>query len=350
MLSKRFGWILFFGLAAGFLAGCQDNEIQHYQVAKPEPEKPTLRLLAAIFPHQERTWFFKVIGPIAEVEAHKEAFDRFIRLVRFTGKAEPPLTWTVPDGWRHKPGSDLRYATFLLGPKEHPLELTVVALGAEAGSTLANVNRWRGQLGLRPVSEADLGRLSTSLKVEDISVTLVDMSGPGVGGHPALPPMRPPSKDPLAKADARLPLTYQKPDGWKERPNSSGFAVATLQAGEGDKPPMVTITPLMGMAGGLVENVKRWRGQLQLPATSDEAVRKDIREFKVDGMPAHFVDLSGRPSAGAQRQRLLGVVVARGPQTWFFKMMGPADLVEKQQAAFEGFVASVKFSGGPGAN
>ena len=56
---------------------------------------PTLRLLAAIFPHKERTWFFKVVGPIVEVEANKEAFDRFIRSVHFTGKAEPPLTWTV---------------------------------------------------------------------------------------------------------------------------------------------------------------------------------------------------------------------------------------------------------------
>jgi hypothetical protein len=350
MLSRRFGLILFCGFAAGFLLGCQENEIQRYQVAKPEVEKPTLRLLAAVFPQKERTWFFKVVGPIAEVEAHKQAFDRFIHSVRFTGKAEPPVTWTVPDGWEQKPGSDLRYATFHFGPKEKPLELTVVALGAEAGSTLGNVNRWRGQLGLRPVSEAGLGQFCTSLKVEDVTVTMVDMSGPGVGGQPALPPMRPPSKEPAAKAESRLPLAYQKPDGWKERPNTSGFALATFQAGEGNPPPLVTITALAGMAGGLTENVKRWRGQLQLPPVSDEEAQKDIRQFKLDGMPAHSVDLSGPASAGAQRQRLLGVVVSRGSQTWFFKMIGPAVLVEKQKAAFEGFVASVKFNGGSGAN
>ena len=52
---------------------------------------------------------------------------------------------------------------------------------------------------------------------------------------------------------------------------------------------------------------------------------------------------------GRETRRILGVVVLRRGQTWFFKMTGPADLVEKQKPAFEAFLKSVRFDGGNGA-
>jgi hypothetical protein len=104
----------------------------------------------------------------------------------------------------------------------------------------------------------------------------------------------------------------------------------------------VTIVPLAGSAGGMLANVKRWRGQANLEPISEEQLRKEIQSLEVDGKPAYYADLTGPEMDGA-RQRILAVGAEHGEQTWFFKMKGPADLVGKQKAAFEAFVRSVRF-------
>src|SRR5260370_25508940 len=159
------------GITALLLGGCQQDEIRSYKTAKeesvhlnlPNADRPAVRLLAAIFTHGDRTWFFKLLGPVSEVAEHKAEFDGFIRSVHFTDQAREPITWTVPEGWRREPGSELRYATVRLGPKDSRLLVTVVALGAAAGSMLANVNRWRGHIGLPEVTEPQLSNLASEL-------------------------------------------------------------------------------------------------------------------------------------------------------------------------------------------
>src|SRR5207248_2975812 len=142
--------------------------------------------------------FFKVMGPAAAVAEHKEAFDTFLRSVRFTGKADEPVTWTVPPGWREEraqgkdeqvPGREL-YATLFLGAQEQPLRLTVTPLAAKgvAADVLENVNRWRRQLGLNPVGRGDLDRVTTRLKVGDAVATVVDIASDEGGLAP--PPAR----------------------------------------------------------------------------------------------------------------------------------------------------------------
>ena len=76
---SRTPWALW-GLALLGLAGCQNGDgIRHYQVPRPEAR----RLLAAVVPHGDDTWFFKLVGPEAAVEGHRDEFERFIRTVRF---------------------------------------------------------------------------------------------------------------------------------------------------------------------------------------------------------------------------------------------------------------------------
>ncbi|MBK7876033.1 MAG: hypothetical protein IPJ77_09815 [Planctomycetes bacterium] len=65
------------------------------------------------------------------------------------------LTWTAPEGWRVGPERATRLVTFL--PDDSGLvECYVTTLAGEAGGELANVNRWRGQLGARPWSSDEL--------------------------------------------------------------------------------------------------------------------------------------------------------------------------------------------------
>lgn len=67
------------------------------------------------------------------------------------------MGWTVPQGWRQVPGTQaMRVATFEAGVGENRIEIVVSAFPGRAGGLLANVNRWRGQLHLEPLAEADL--------------------------------------------------------------------------------------------------------------------------------------------------------------------------------------------------
>jgi hypothetical protein len=333
----RRGLLTLFCGAVLLLPGCQEEGIRHYQVPKPE----STRLLAALVPHGDQTWFVKLMGPASAVEPHAAAFEQFVRSLRFTGQVAQPVAWTVPDGWQAQAGPAERHATFRLGPQSTGLEVTVTSLGKEAAAVLPNVNRWRGQIGLAPLADADLGSVTRTLKLNGDVVTLVDLTGPGS------------KKGPLAMGGpppARRPVTYQVPLGWEENARPEPMHTAAFRVREGGQTAEITLTPLPGPAGGLLGNVNRWREQVQLSSISEEELRKDLKPLELGGLPGHYVDLLGPESAGARRQRILGVVATRGTTTWFVKMRGPADLVGKQKTAFEAFVGSIRFDASAGAN
>lgn len=353
-------------VAAGGLAllsaGCQE-EIRRYEVLRPEPvaeapspEKTPVRLLVAMVPHADRTWFFKLVGPAETVGKQQQAFDAFVQSVKFTTDSARPLEWKTPDGWQAdsdtgKPGAMIqRYATFHMGPAEQQAELTVTALGREVGSLLANVNRWRGQIGLKPVEQAELSQVSKPLKVGDDTGTLIDMSGNGTlasgGRKPPVGSAPFANHPPIRSAPGAAPVKYTTPAGWKELP-AGGMRVAAFQVTEGPSKAEVTIIPLAGSSGSPLDNVNRWRGQVGLPPVTAEALASEMKPVTISGGPGYYVDIAG---AGSPSQRILAVIVRREGQTWFVKMMGSSDLVLKQKAAFEAFVRSLEFAGPTGAN
>src|SRR5262249_25741468 len=114
--------------------------------------------------------------------------------------------------------------------------------------------------------------------------------------------------------------------------------------GEGDAVE-ITVTRLPGAAGGLAANVNRWRMQIGLPEAGSAEILGSIREIKIAGDSAYFVDLLGPDAGAAPRQRIIGAIASRGPLTWFFKMRGPADRIGREQAAFDAFIGSVRYDG-----
>ena len=89
------------------------------------------------------------------------------------------LTWTLPPGWSQTLAGGMRYAT-LKAPGEANLDISVVVLAGSAGGELANVNRWRSQLGLPPLSEEALPSARKSLPTSAGNVSLFDFTGEGV--------------------------------------------------------------------------------------------------------------------------------------------------------------------------
>jgi hypothetical protein len=95
---------------------------------------------------------------------------------RPSGKAA--LKWTLPKGWTETPGSGMRYAT-LAPPGAGKVEMSVVVLPGAAGGEAANVNRWRGQIGLPPLAEEALASARKAVKSRAGAVAVYDFTSAG---------------------------------------------------------------------------------------------------------------------------------------------------------------------------
>lgn len=160
------------------------------------------RILGGIASNDANTYFFKMRGNAALVESQKEAFVNWVKSVHpsGTGEAAAPVTaaapppaepetgveaqqpqigWKVPDGWKSAPATAMRYASFTVtGDNGDTGDISVSVFGGEAGGDLANVNRWRGQVGLEPVGDDDLKSLVTPVSSGGGAILTVDMAGP----------------------------------------------------------------------------------------------------------------------------------------------------------------------------
>jgi hypothetical protein len=85
------------------------------------------------------------------------------------------LRWTLPAGWTEKPGGQMRYAT-LQAPVAGRLDASVVVLPGPAGGELANVNRWRNQIGLPPIDQAELAKARRTVKTKAGTVNVFDFT------------------------------------------------------------------------------------------------------------------------------------------------------------------------------
>ncbi len=220
-------WRICVGLLGSLLVGCSRNDdVTRYTVPRSSHEEafaaleanesyagsvaPT-RMLAAIVPKGKQTWFFKLQGPIADVAAHEAAFDELIRSVRFSAGSDQPV-WETPLGWRQQPESGMRFATLLIGPSDDALELTVIPLATGTGNlsdyVLANINRWRGQLGLPEISAADLDAESPAIAQAELAdgsiATVVKLTGQTAAGPSmAMPTGLPLDHPPLTNGPSR---------------------------------------------------------------------------------------------------------------------------------------------------
>jgi hypothetical protein len=111
--------------------------------------------------------------------------------------------------------------------------------------------------------------------------------------------------------------------------------------GEGDATADLSIIAFSGAAGGLVENLNRWRGQVGLAALDAAQLAAQTTVVKTEaGLEFTVADLAAEDSG--PRQHLLGAIVNYGGETWFFKLLGPDALVARTKPAFLAFLNTVK--------
>jgi hypothetical protein len=164
------------------------------------PDKES-RIILAVLTRAGTTWLFKMAGSADLVSSQKGTFLDFLKSITFHEvDAQPPATanvrrgaaaadesvtavqakpkWEVPQGWKEVPPTQMLLAKFLLtGPADSKAEVTVSVFPGDVGGLVANVNRWRRQIGLAEAAADDVSKLVSALDVARGKAMLVDMSG-----------------------------------------------------------------------------------------------------------------------------------------------------------------------------
>jgi len=318
----------------------------------------------------------------------------------------PKVKYTVPGGWQEKAPSEMRVASFGISENGKNVDVSVIPLGGMAGGDMANVNRWRGQVGLQPLADADLQKLAEKVEVAAQPADLYDVLGttPGTSvaerivgvilhrddatwffkmtgdadlvekqkpafvsflksfqfgeaaapatmdlsqlppGHPSIPGMDAGNATPPA-TDAGDKPTWTVPAGWQSMPPSQFLVAEFSIAGANGAAAEVNAAVLAGDGGGQLANLNRWRGQLGLEPMTNE-IQSPLIGPPGAAIPAAgilTVDYSGTDSRTGKPARLVGSIVPQNGQTWFYKLMGDPDIVAQQKDAFVKFVQSAKY-------
>ncbi len=309
-------------------AGCgRQEEARHYRA----PKDPTWRMLGAIAPAGGSTWFFKLAAPAERVDAVKADVLRFFLTLRVEGGQ---VRWTAPAGWVEEKGNAQREATLKFGAEEPKFEVSVSRLQGDGGGLLANVNRWRDQLGLEPAGEPALAAVAKKLDGVASDVWVVDLRGPtrpaggprGMMGRPAEP--EPPARGQAPTIDdIRAMFSFDRPPGWKENPQPTQGRLFEFTAEGSGGPALITLSALQG-GGGLVENVNRWRNQVGLEPLSEADVSKSAAPVTFIGADAWLVEAIGSGSA------IVVIASLNSEFSIFLKMSGPPATVVAQKEAF----------------
>ncbi len=174
---------------------------QLFEIEGPREGKPT-RIVTAMAHEPDASWFYKLSGDEAAVQAVKPVFLEWIKTVRVGGESggtsaaaaaspiaqpaasAPPAApreefrWTVPAGWQAVAPGQMQAAKFSVPPAAAggKAEVAVSTFPSDTGGTLANVNRWRRQMGLADVDEAGLAAVTSPLDAALPGAVLADLA------------------------------------------------------------------------------------------------------------------------------------------------------------------------------
>jgi hypothetical protein len=153
-MARKHLWIPAVALVAA--AGCSRDEVAHYRVPRQPgvPEAGTGTAMGGM------------PGGPGAVPPPPDASS--------TGQ----LTWQLPKGWTESRSGGMRYAS-LKPTAAGKIDVSVTVFPGAAGGEIANVNRWRNQIGLPPVDEAALARDRKALQSPAGKIALFDYTSDG---------------------------------------------------------------------------------------------------------------------------------------------------------------------------
>ncbi len=289
------------------------------------------------------------------------------------------VVWQAPADWKPEIAGQFLTAAYALPSGGR---LTVSKLGGDGGGLAANINRWRGQLGFKPLAEKDVA--GQPLKVTDsaeelllFNLTMSDSAADAQGILAGVLPLKTETwyfkfsgpvgvlrkseglfmaflrsiriagnnkSAPESAPSGREKIHVTTPGGWTASEGSSMRAASFSIAGPDGTSADVSVIPLPGDAGSILDNVNRWRSQLQLAplaAADDPALGKKEQTPVGEIFISHMT--STEPMADGKKAAIGAAILKRPGMTWFFKITGEATLVETNLEKFDSFVRSATF-------
>lgn len=295
------------------------------------------------------------------------------------------IQWTKPDDWTELAPTAFRKGNYIAeGSDGKKAEITVSSFPGNVGGVLANVNRWRGQAGLSPITENQLEQSLSQMSVQGQAGQLVDIqpesSDPSAvyivaaiflyGGESWFFKMSGPQEivsrqiaafeelvnslkfldsEPEPKASVSKPtdgkLAFDVPSGWTESKGSSMRLASYEILKDGFPTADFSITSFPGEAGGLSANVNRWRQQVGLQQWSDGQVKAEQKAVKGDSFTFAFFDLKPVTDAekAAVKERILAAILTSDDRSWFFKLRGDVFLLDTQLKKFREVLTTTRF-------
>jgi len=296
----------------------------------------------------------------------------------------PRLTWSLPPGWEETKGGQMSVASFAIDDPNGGASVAITPMPNLAGREDAIVNMWREQVQLGPLSPEEMAKALEPVPVADGEGRIFEIAGSREGkairtiaamlhrgaqswffkmsgddavatahkaqfveflksvrfstGAPAMASSAPapsagaaPDAAPAASASPGFKWTV--PSAWQVAPIGQMQVAKFSVPAQGEAKADVTVSIFPGDTGGTLANVNRWRRQLSLPETDEAGLAQCTQPL--DATPgAVLADLKH------ENRAMLGAIVPRGGEYFFYKLMGDEAAVTAAREDFLGFVRS----------
>lgn len=87
------------------------------------------------------------------------------------------ISWTLPQGWTAKGGTGMRLANLSVKTGSDEVSGYIISLTGNWGSPQGNINRWRKEIGLEPLSEKETLKLIKPFSPESPGKKFVFLQG-----------------------------------------------------------------------------------------------------------------------------------------------------------------------------
>lgn len=154
---------------------------------RPEGATNPVGVVTAFVHRSDASWFYRFSGDAEVVTAQKPAFLTFLKSVRLkevaaaapeaAGADTSGFKWEVPKTWKALAAGQMQVAKFAVPERgAAKADVSVSIFPSDTGGMLANVNRWRRQIGLGDVNQAELPTVATPLDAKLPGAMLVDVT------------------------------------------------------------------------------------------------------------------------------------------------------------------------------
>lgn len=298
------------------------------------PQKVAGRMLVGIHKNPDLTWTFKVVGPVADVDSVEEQCLDYFRSVEFA--SDGPKLDELPEGWTREQVSNSPFAPFARLSLGNDVKMSISNLPTSKFEVLGNVNRWRGQLSLRPAESAEFKKLPGESKVPfeiydekglvSPGGTRPPFAGMGGGGMSQTPAVR---------------VEYEAPEAW-EAGTRNDMVAARFRKEDGELKAQITVVRMPQLPDNeWVRVIGNWASEVGLQSLSVEELDKQTEKKSIDSIDGKMIRLI--EDEGDAPMALVGIRLTRGDDVWFIKLKGDKKIVADSEEVFEKFANSVRF-------